>query len=359
MPFKCPCCPKKDKTLDGMNLNDSEYEDLVEQQAEMERRKKTVRILKEEVYEGVMKKYFATGQDHSNFSSLFFEGNDYKNRIKLKAALNKKEVKNFYQTYLLIDPQSSRLFDLWQLCMLASYLVEMVLIPYTVFVGYETMLHESTWQIEMAIDALHVVNIFVIVCTQTKGDGTGPETDFCKILSTYIPSLIFFVDLVGSIPTLVTLYAYYGLYYIKFLKYMDFSRATQLIRHFIDKLDGTCHIKKNTIQSGQYLLVLMLAMLMVMHLISCAWICIGENVENSWILNPDNGIGADKEPKFKYVTSIYWVMATLTTVGYGDIKGYTSTEYGFTMGVDFVGILVFSIMMGFINEIFVGSDDED
>jgi len=103
----------------------------------------------------------------------------------------------------------------------------------------------------------------------------------------------------------------------------------------------------------------MLAMLMVMHFISCAWICIGENVENSWILNPENGIGADKEPQFKYVTSIYWVMATLTTVGYGDIKGYTSTEYGFTMGVEFVGILVFSIMMGFINEIFVGSDDED
>lgn len=52
-------------------------------------------------------------------------------------------------------------------------------------------------------------------------------------------------------------------------------------------------------------------------------------------------------------------MTTLTTVGYGDIKGYTKEEYGFTMAVEFVGILVFSIMMGFINEIFVGGEDDE
>jgi len=55
---------------------------------------------------------------------------------------------------------------------------------------------------------------------------------------------------VGSIPTLATIYGVYWLYYIKFLKFLDFSRATHLIRHFMDKLDGQCHIKKNTIQSG-------------------------------------------------------------------------------------------------------------
>jgi hypothetical protein len=46
------------------------------------------------------------------------------------------------------------------------------------------------------------------------------------------------------------------------------------------------------------------------------------------------------------------VLTTLTTVGYGDIKGYTSEEYGFTMGVEFVGILFFSIMMSFTPSLF-------
>lgn len=98
---------------------------------------------------------------------------------------------------------------------------------------------------------------------------------------------------------------------------------------------------------------------MVMHLIACAWLSIGENVEGSWISNVENGIGKDQDDHYKYITSIYWVMTTLTTVGYGDFKGYTSQEYGFTMAVEFMGILIFSIMMGFINDIFVGGEEDD
>jgi len=30
-----------------------------------------------------------------------------------------------------------------------------------------------------------------------------------------------------------------------------------------------------------------------------------------------------------YVSAIYWVITTLTTVGYGDYKGYTQQEYIF------------------------------
>jgi hypothetical protein len=102
-----------------------------------------------------------------------------------------------------------------------------------------------------------------------------------------------------------------------------------------------------------------MALFTVMHFIACAWICIGQNVEESWIWNGENGIGDDTRIETKYVMAIYWVMSTLTTVGYGDFKGYTSPEYGFTMAVEFVGILVFSIMMGFINEIFVGGEDDE
>jgi hypothetical protein len=97
-----------------------------------------------------------------------------------------------------------------------------------------------------------------------------------------------------------------------------------------------------------------------MHFIACWWISIGLNeeiVDSSWIskIKEDS---RDNE-RFVYITSIYWVMSTLTTVGYGDQKGYTPLEYGFTMGVEFVGILVFSIMMGFINDIFDKNEDDE
>jgi len=52
------------------------------------------------------------------------------------------------------------------------------------------------------------------------------------------------------------------------------------------------------------------------------------------------------------------VVTTLTTVGYGDYKGFTNNEYTFTYIVEFIGILFFSIMMGSINDIMEGNDQD-
>jgi len=41
----------------------------------------------------------------------------------------------------------------------------------------------------------------------------------------------------------------------------------------------------------------------------------------------------------------------LTTVGYGDIKGFTSEEYMYTIVVEFIGIAFFSFIMGAINNV--------
>ena len=54
-----------------------------------------------------------------------------------------------------------------------------------------------------------------------------------------------------------------------------------------------------------------------------------------------------------YSTAVYWVITTLTTVGYGDYKGYTVNEYAFQMVVEFLGIGTFSYFMGSINKLVV------
>jgi voltage-gated potassium channel len=51
------------------------------------------------------------------------------------------------------------------------------------------------------------------------------------------------------------------------------------------------------------------------------------------------------------VDSYYFIVTTLTTVGYGDIVGVSQSEYIFQMIIEFLGIFLISILMGTINGI--------
>lgn len=95
-----------------------------------------------------------------------------------------------------------------------------------------------------------------------------------------------------------------------------------------------------------------------MHSIACFWVKIGTENENTWVDERE----LDKEDLVNlYITAIYWVTTTLTTVGYGDVKSQIRNEYVYTMFTEFVGIGFFSFIMGSINTVLladVGETDE-
>ena len=60
-------------------------------------------------------------------------------------------------------------------------------------------------------------------------------------------------------------------------------------------------------------------------------------------------LAKDKVPSYLhryelYMTSLYFMVTTSTTVGYGDYGGNTIWERVFLMIVEFIGICMFSVM---------------
>jgi len=43
---------------------------------------------------------------------------------------------------------------------------------------------------------------------------------------------------------------------------------------------------------------------------------------------------------------VYWVIASFSSVGYGDIKGHTKTEWLYQLVVEMIGIALYGYMIG-------------
>jgi hypothetical protein len=52
-----------------------------------------------------------------------------------------------------------------------------------------------------------------------------------------------------------------------------------------------------------------------------------------------------------YITSFYWAITTICTVGYGDVKGISDLEKIFNIIWIFVGVAFYSYTVGTLNSI--------
>lgn len=103
-------------------------------------------------------------------------------------------------------------------------------------------------------------------------------------------------------------------------------------------------------------LVKLLALIFITgHVAACVWVYVdlaqrslagdaaGSPGSLTWA--DDYGIGTETTAA-QYLSALYWAYATMTSVGYGDVKAVTDVERGYSVVIIFLGAMLFAVTVG-------------
>jgi hypothetical protein len=106
------------------------------------------------------------------------------------------------------------------------------------------------------------------------------------------------------------------------------------------------------------LTLLIIVFLILIHWIACVWFLapyLADFPQNSWVTA--EGI-ATEDLTTQYIRSLYWVVTTVATVGYGDILPANDFEYLFATGVMLLGAFMYAFIIGSIASLVRNLDAE-
>jgi hypothetical protein len=168
------------------------------------------------------------------------------------------------------------------------------------------------------------------------------------------PYRVFFSYIKGNfIPDIVAVIPYSvinpPLIFLRYLKLLKFNTYLMYIEDFIVEVFHHC-MNSEQIKITISMFRLLVQVMLVSYFFACVWILIGQynlvEEQKGWIYESIES-GIQQEDFFScLITSIYWVITTFTSVGYGDIIGSTPSENFYQMIVEMVGICFFGYMIG-------------
>ena len=182
--------------------------------------------------------------------------------------------------------------------------------------------------IELVFDVCLVVNIFITSLTSYQQDVNWVDSIYMIICNYARGTMIF--DIAANIPPLFLDMnsQWFNFKLIRFIHIRSvFGWVADMVRILLNRFS----LDKGTVEKTSHIINLIIVIFSAIHIIGCAWIAVGQITQCSWldqVACQGPGLPVDRSNKYEmYIKSIYWVITTLTTVGYGDYKGYTAPEY--------------------------------
>ena len=173
------------------------------------------------------------------------------------------------------------------------------------------------------------------------------------IVKNYLTSSYFYINLISGFPFFICFlifnkkhknndfyepFYYNNFYYLfillrllKIFKIYSKNIIRDKLKHEFTKLKFFSYYGK--------IIVKIFTFFISLHIVSCVFIFIGKNNYPNWIYNFNHN---NQNFSQLYLTSIYYILTTLTTVGYGDLTCVSFQEKIFGLFIEIVGIFAYS-----------------
>ena len=244
----------------------------------------------------------------------------------------------------------------WDLFIMLLLLFTTFAVPYMLAFGKETDKTKplDSYEIfDLILDVLFCADIIVSFCTAYTAQGVY-VTDLRLIARHYFAGW-FWIDVPGSIPVdKIITYTTTSQNMGSTLKVLKFIRILKMVRavRFLNKLSQL----EEKDRSGSLRTVLkvfrsLFLMMFSAHFLGCMFVLLREQTMtdsedfDNWMDQYDADL-RDKDNTQKYVVCLYWALATVSTIGYGDVLPVNHSERTFSVAVALIGVVIFAFAMG-------------
>ena len=306
--------------------------------------------------------------NEKNYSLYSFDKDDELNKIDIENYRILQKVGNVFDSLddedtsfsnFYIDPNNFILIYI-DIFVIISSIYHIIYIP--LFLGLNTIYCRGgsflsfTYIFQILIDIIYIIDSILPFFTAYYNIDDVLKTDLKEISITYLKSY-FLIDFLSAIP-FKTIFSIFdrkclnkgylntplyqnNIYYIlialqllKPLKAFNHNRLTEYIKNYLNQYE---HFN---IYLGLYESILVF--LSSLHIVAGIFIFIGKNQYPGWIIK----FGFDNYNFYNlYFIAIYYIITTVTTVGYGDLTCVTPIEKLYGLFMEIVGIFAYSFAL--------------